>query len=57
MLKDWRLERWQWLDVCQWIAFLDLWQQAIVPDGVEKLMLIAARVALKEGFAVFTITD
>jgi hypothetical protein len=57
MLQDLRRERWQRLDVCQWIAFLDLWQQTIVPDGVEQLMLITPRVALKQRFAVFAITD
>jgi hypothetical protein len=57
MLQDWCLKRWQGLDRCQWIAFLDLWQQAIVPDRVKQFMLIAARVALEQRFAVFTITN
>jgi hypothetical protein len=57
LIQDWCLERWQWLDVCQWVTYLNVWQQTIIPYGVEQLMLIAPRVALEQGFAVFTVTD
>jgi hypothetical protein len=57
MLKDLRRESWQWLDARQWVFFLDLWQETVVPDGVEQLMLIAPRVALEQRFAVFAVTD
>jgi len=57
MLEDWRLERWQGFDRCQWVAYLNVWQQPVIPDGRKEFMLIAARMALEEGFAVISITD
>jgi hypothetical protein len=41
MLKDWCLERWQGFNTCQWIAYLNVWQQTVIPDGRKEFMLIA----------------
>ena len=41
LIQYWRLERWQGFNRCQWVTYLNVWQQPVIPDGRKEFMLIA----------------